>query len=508
MKLAAAFLILLGFAVALKAQKAAADLIVVNANVRTINRLKPRAEAIAVAGNKIIAVGTNKQILALAGKNTKTIDAKGKLLIPGFNDAHVHFTGIGNQFSSMDLRTLKTPQDFVEKIKFYTQFLPKNRWILGSGWKAENWTPTRDLIDAATLEHPVFIYSADGRTALANSLALRLAGIDKNSRVNGISRNASGEPNGIVQDLALARVRAFVPNQKVRNWTDIIETATNYAASLGVTSVQDVHSDDFIETYRALEREGKLKTRVYDCINLFEWKKSAGAKLKRATGDAMIRGGCLKSFSDGDKEAVPAIFETIQAADKAGLQVMMHAIGGAANDVILSVFERVTKANGTRDRRFRVEHAHNFRAQDLRRFAASKIIASMQPHLFYGNEPYRELLASGADLAFGSDASITDFNPLFGIYAASGDNSASDTQAISVEEAVRAYTLGSAFAEFQEDVKGSIEVGKLADFVILSEDIFTAKHEAIRNAKVLMTVLDGKIVFEREINRDERDKQG
>ena len=477
-------------------QAAAADLVILNANVRTMDKKQPRAEAFAVAGNKILAVGTNKQISRLIRQNTKTIDAKGWLALPGFNDSHVHFTAIGNQFSSMDLRQAKTLAEAVEKIKYYTEFLPDEQWILGSGWKFEN--PTKDMVDAATPAHPVFLYNSDGRRALANSLALRLAGIDRNSKLNGVGRDAaSGEPNGVLENAAMARVRSVVPNKVDRNWAEIIETASNYAASLGITSVQDVHSDDLFETYRQLYSAGKLKTRVYDCINLFEWKKLADAKIQKASGDAFVRRGCLKSFSDGNREAEPEIYQTILAGDKAGLQVMMHAIGNQANDLVLSVYERVTKENGAlRDRRFRVEHAHDFRDKDLPRFARSKIIASLQPYLFYGNEPYRDLLASGALLAFGSDASMTDFNPLLGIYAATSDD-LTDTQAISVEEAVRAYTYGSAYAEFQENVKGSLEAGKLADFVLLSEDIFAIKPENIRGVKVLLTVVDGKIVFER-----------
>ncbi|HSK73629.1 MAG TPA: amidohydrolase family protein, partial [Pyrinomonadaceae bacterium] len=212
--------------------------------------------------------------------------------------------------------------------------------------------------------------------------------------------------------------------------------------------------------------------------------------VRLTTGDALLRGGCLKHFSDDDYD--PALYEKILAADKANLQVMIHAIGNRANDVVLTIFERVAKINGAKDRRFRIEHAHNVRAEDLKRFGNSKIIASMQPHLFFGGEPYRDLLNSGAVLAFGSDASITDFNPLYGIHAAVNYGE----QAISVEEAVRAYTVGSAYAEFQENVKGSISIGKLADMIILSDDIFSVNPSRITETKVLTTIMDGKIVYQ------------
>ena len=485
-------------------QNKTADLVVINAKIRTIDKQLPQAEAVAVNGNKISAVGTNRQIRALIGANTKTIDAKGQLVLPGFNDSHVHFTGIGNLFSTIDLRGARTPQEAVEKIEYFVRFLPKGRWILGGYWNNENWKPsdlpTKELIDTAAPDNPVFIYNANTKIALANSLTLKLAGIDKNKKgITGgeIVRDPRGEPTGILKDRAIVLVSSIVPKSHNKNWAEVIETASNYAASLGVTSVQDVHSDNLIEVYRKLEREGKLKTRVYDCTRLTDFKMLADAGIQKASGDAMVRTGCLKHFSEGDFDYLPTLTEQVLAADRANLQVMIHAIGRNANEIVLTVFEGVLKKNGAKDRRFRVEHAHNFRAEDLRRFGASKIIASMQPHLFYGGEPYRDLLDSNAVLAFGSDASITDFNPLLGVYAAVNRRfSGNSAQAISVEDALRAYTYGSAYAEFQENTKGTITVGKLADLVILSDDIFSINPEKIAETKILTTIMDGRIVYE------------
>ena len=489
-------------------QEKFADLVIINANVRTMDAGTPRAEAVAVSGNKIIAVGTNAQIRPLIGASTKTIDARGKLVIPGFNDSHVHFTGIGNQFSTIDLRGAKSLQEVAEKIKHYARFLPKGRWILGGQWNHENWTPstlpTRELIDSVSPNNPVFIYHVNPKMALANRLALKLAGINEWKQVkNGtIVRDADGNATGLLKDDAINLVQRVIPPSPTKNWLEVAETATNYAASLGVTSVQDVHSDDIFEVLQELLRQDKLKTRVYDCISLSNWQKLSDAKIRRADGDSLVRRGCLKSFSDGDEESAIQLQSDILAADKANLQIMMHAIGNTPNDAVLKIFEQVVQENGTKDRRFRVEHAHNLRPEDIKRFGDGKIIASMQPHLFpggtrNGTEPYRALLDTKAMLAFGSDASITDFNPLFGIYAAvAGENTNASNQAISVEEAVRAYTLGSAFAEFQDDVKGTITVGKLADFVILSDDIFSIKPEKINETKVLTTIMDGKVVYE------------
>jgi predicted amidohydrolase YtcJ len=487
------------------AQQKTAELAIINANVRTMDAARPRAEAVAIAGNKIIAVGTNKEIRALIGKQTKTIDAQSRLVLPGFNDSHVHFAGIGNQFFATFLQNAKSADEVLETIEFYVRFLPKGNWILGGAWNHQNWNPAhlpnKNLIDAATPDHPVFLYNRDATIALVNSLTLKMAGINRNTKdfPNGeIERDAQGEPTGILKGRAIDLVRNLPPRLPTRNLRAVAETASNYAASLGVTSVQDVHSDDNSEIYRELARQGKLKTRIYDCAWLSDWQKLTQAGIRRASGDAFVRGGCLKYFSEGDPEDFAELYEKILPADRAGLQVMVHAIGNAPNNLVLTVFERVIEINGARDRRFRIEHAHRVRPIDVTRFGTSKIIASVQPHLFFGgfgndSGQYRAFLDTGATLAFGSDASITDFNPLYGIAAAVAGNS---KQALTVEEAVRAYTVGSAYAEFQEDFKGSITPGKLADLVILSNDIFSINPNHIRKASVLTTVVDGKVVFE------------
>jgi predicted amidohydrolase YtcJ len=483
-----------------------AELVVVNAHVRTMDSSNPNVEAFAVAGNKIVAAGSTADIKQFIGENTKIIDAAGKLILPGFNDAHVHFTAMGSQFFSIDLRDAKTPQEILEKIKFQVQFLPKGQWILGGGWNNSNWSPddlpAKDLIDSATPDNPVFIYHSNAKTALVNSLALKLARIDKSTNASAggeIVRDAAGEPTGILKDSAINLVKRFVPQYATDDKLAVAETASNYAAAFGVTSVQDMSADDNTEIYRELARRGKLKTRIYDCTALSDWQKLAKNNIKKASGDALIRRGCLKGIADGDAPSTPKLYEDIRAADRAGLQVMIHAIGASANDQILTIFERVVRANGKKDRRFRVEHAHGFRLPDLKRFAGSGIIASVQPYLFSGAagksfEPLRTLLANNAVLAFGSDSSMIPVNPLFGIAAAVNAND--PKQKISVEEAVRFYTSDSAFAEFQEDEKGTIAVGKLADFVMLSDDIFTINPNDIGKTRVLKTIVDGRIVFE------------
>ncbi len=484
----------------IKAQNSKPDLIIINARIHTVDQANPKAEALAILGNKFVAVGSNDGIRVLAGAETKVIDASGKLVLPGFNDAHVHFTAIGNQFSGIDLRFAKSSYEVVKKLAFYARFLPKGRWVLGGQWNDKTWLPSslpaKEMIDPVTPVNPVFLYDRDAKMALANSAALKIAGVSKDTfrDLTGISRYSTGEPTGILTGNAIALVRGFVPRFQTSNWYEVLETSTNYAAAMGVTSVQDMHSDYLTELLSKLLADGKLKTRVYDCTPLSDWKKLEDAGIKRANGSGMIRRGCLKSQIDSGEGTTQQLHDEISRADKAGLQVMIHAIGNEPINNVLNVFEQVEKENGSKDRRFRVEHAFRFGISDLNRFADLKIIPSLQPHLFNGRDPYRSILNSKAQVAFGSDASITNFNPMFGI--ADAVNSASENERLTVEEAVQIYTIGSAYAEFQDDQKGSITVGKLADLVLLSEDIFAIDPYKIVETRVLLTMVDGKIVYQ------------
>lgn len=492
------------FSIHVFAQKQSADLIIINAKVHTMDKKDEKAEAIAIKGNKIIEVGSYKKIRKLTGKKTRQVDARGRVVIPGFNDSHVHFMGVGNSFSSVDLKNVQNPQEVVEILRNYVRYLPKGRWILGGQWDNEKWSPdnlpTKELIDAVTPDNPVFLYNTEGSLVWVNSLALKIAGVDKNkSDIEGgkIVRDENGEPTGILQGKAALFIKVYTPKLSTKQLLQVSETANNYAASLGITSVQNVHTDDLWEVMHELEKQGKLKTRIYDCSPIFDWEKLAAAGIQRAAGNALIRRGCLKYFADGATDSMTDLVKIIGDADRANLQVFVHAIGSTANANILTAYEQVFRENGMKDRRFRIEHAYGVKPEDIERFSRSNIIASMQPHLFYGSQPYQELLKSNARIAFGSDASITDFNPMFGVEEAvtRGGTFNGNSQNLSVEEAVYLYTMGSAYAEFQEDVKGSITVGKLADLVILSDDIFEIDKEDISKTRVLMTIMDGKIVY-------------
>lgn len=464
-----------------------ADLAIINANVYTVNPSAPKAEAIAVAGDRIIAVGSNDDISKLTGSQTRIIDAGGRLLLPGFNDSHVHLASIGNLFSSADLSTAKSASEAIAKISLFARFLPKGRWILGSGLSPQ-FRPELAEIDRITPDNPLFIYRSDPAKAIANSRAAEISGLKADP-----SRPFTGEISG--NELAI--VRSAVPREHTRDWPAIIETASNYAAAFGITSVQDTHSDSIATVAAGLNQARRLKIRLYDCITLNDWAKLAVRGVRAAEGNSMIRTGCVKGFYDEEEDGFESLGSNIAGADKAGLQVLIHAIGPKAIAATLDAFEKAAAANGPRDRRFRIEHAHLAAKSDIRRLASPGIIVSMQPNLFFEpargvSDEMRALLDSGARLALGSDAAIADINPILGIYAAVN---AGKGRSISIEEAVYAYTLGAAYAEFQEREKGSIEPGKLADFVILSDDIFRLGPLRLKEARVLMTILGGRVTF-------------
>lgn len=480
----------------------APDLIIINAKVHTLDPKDPEADAVAIRDGRFIAVGSNRKIRGLASSKTRLIDAEGRLILPGFNDSHTHLEGIGNLFGSADLRSARSAGDFRAEIARITEFLPKGSWVLGGRWDPtladSSAPPSKEWIDAASPDHPVLLYSNDPSIALVNSEALKLARIVKGTNGPGggeIVKNEDGEPTGILRGTSIQLVRSFTRVSSFQERSIQIETAANYAVAHGITSLQDVSTDDNMDVLTELERGGRLKARVYECGGLKDWEVYARQGLKAATGTPMVRTGCLKTFTDGNPDTIPDLYERIAGADKAGLQVAIHAIGSRSNRYVLSLYERAIKENGFRDRRFRVEHAQSLSPSDIPLFAKLGVIPSMQPYLFRGSGPYRSLLKTGAKIAFGSDSSITNIDPLVGISVATERNPGPQSEKLTVEEAVRLYTMGAAYAEFQENEKGSITAGKLADLVILSDDIFEMDPADIRNVRVLTTIVGGRVVY-------------
>lgn len=534
-------------------ERPAADLILTNAKVWTVDPAQPRAEAVAVIGDRIVAVGSASDIDAWRASKTTVIDAGGKLVLPGFNDAHVHFTSGGFQLDSVNLKDAASPQEFAEIIGRRAKERPKE-WITGGDWDEEKFTPphlpTKKMIDPVTLDAPVFVNRYDGHESLANSLALKLAGITRETQAPAggeIVRDAQGNPTGVLKDAAQSLVYRVMPPQTHDQVLRAVKRALAYAASLGVTSVQDMGpSYQEIGIYDELADRGELTARIYAAPLIPNWQDQARIGIRRAFGSSYLRIGALKAFADGSlgsttayffqpytdapntrgllssmMQPIPQMRDHMIKSDAAGLQMCFHAIGDQAISITLDLFQDVVKANGERDRRLRIEHAQHVAPKDFDRFAQLKVIASVQPYHAIddgrwaerriGPErikttyAFRTFLQHGVPLAFGTDWTVAPLNPLLTVYAAvtratlDGKNPDGwlPEQKLTVAEAMQAYTMGSAYAEFQDAVKGSITPGKLADMVILSDDIFSIDPKTIRDAGVEQTIVGGKVVFNR-----------
>ncbi len=536
-----------------KAQsKPSAALIITNAAVYTADKQRPKADAVAVIGDRIVAVCSRSEIDSWRGAKTKVIDAGGKLVLPGFNDAHVHFIQGGAQLEQVNLVDAATPDEFAKRIAAQGKKTPKGEWILGGRWDETKWPkpelPTKGLVDPLTGDTPMFVERYDGHEALANSAALKLAGVDaKTAEVPGgvVVRDASGNPTGVFKDAAMALIYKAIPPMTHEQRLRAAGVALKHAASLGVTSVQHMNPEFAdVAVYSELAEKGELTTRIYAVPMETEWRDQAKVGIRHSWGSSYLRLGAVKGYADGslgsrtaymfepfiddpgnrgllsDEMHPPsAMHDRLMQADAAGLQLRVHAIGDRAISMILDIFADIEKANGYHDQRFVIEHAQHMAQQDFERFAKLHVIASMQPYhaiddgrwaearLGHGRARYsyawRSFLDHGVMLAFGTDWPVAPLDPMQGLYAAvtratlDGKNPGGwiPEEKITLPEAVEAYTVGAAFAEFQEREKGSITPGKLADMVILSDNIFDLKPESIRNVKVRTTIMGGKVVY-------------
>jgi predicted amidohydrolase YtcJ/beta-lactamase class A len=527
-----------------------ADLALLNGRIWTGNPVQPWAEALASRGERVIAVGSNSEVEKLVSPETHSMNLEGKLVLPGFIDDHTHFINGGFQLLSVNLRDARTPQEFAHRIGEQARKLGHARWITGGDWDHELWPgaplPTKNLIDPVTPQNPVFVTRLDGHMGLANSVALRLAGITRETSDppgGAIVRDTkTGELTGVLKDAAQDLIFARMPKPTDAEYDEALHAAMAEAARMGVTSIQDITSWDQYEVYQRARAAGRLTVRVYARTPMREWKRQADLVARRTPGDSWLRLGGLKAFMDGSLGSTTALFfdpfndtpntsglmaddnipegmleKNLHGADKAGLQCSIHAIGDKANHLALNYFENVERDNGPRDRRFRIEHAQHLLPADIPRFAKLGVIASMQPYHAIDDGrwaekrigatrikttyAFRSLLDTGVRLTFGSDWTVAPLSPVLGIYAAvtretlDGKNPHGwiPEQMITVEEAVRAYTSAAAYAEFAEREKGTLEPGRLADIVVLSDDIFRIAPDEIAKTKVVSTIVGGRV---------------
>ncbi len=527
-----------------------ASLVITGARVWTGDSERPWAEAVASRGETIVAVGSSAEIAPWIGEATEVIQAAGQMLVPGFIDAHVHLLAGGSALASVQLRDATTPEVFTERVAAHAKTIRPGEWILGGAWDHTLWggdLPSREWIDAVTPDNPVWILRLDGHMGLANSLALEQAGVDEDTpEIDGgtIVRDGSGRPTGVLKDNAMRLIFAAVPEPSEAQLDRFLDAAMRYMAGNGVTTVHDVFADDFdswasLATFRRAEARDALTLRIYSVVPLPEWSALRDDVASGGRGTDWLKTGGVKGFMDGSLGSHTAAFfepfadtpdergflintledmrQWIEGADEAGLQVMVHAIGDRAIRDLLDIYAEVAAANGERDRRFRVEHAQHIHPQDVQRFAAQNVIASMQPYHAIDDGrwaeevigpqraettyAFRSLIDSGARVALGSDWYVAPATPIEGIYAAVTRRTLDEAnpggwvpaQKITVEQALRAYTYEGAYASFEEHRKGTLKEGMLADMVLLDRDLTEIAPESIRDARVVKTIVGGRV---------------
>jgi predicted amidohydrolase YtcJ len=567
MKLAAVAVLLCTIAMAQSStstETPKADVIFRNANIytglkdrSTFGETQRRAEAMAVRGDRVLAIGGNGEIMKWKGTQTQVIDLHGQLVMPGFNDAHVHLAEAGFQKLSVNLVGVRSLDEFRQRIRERVMNAAPGEWITGGGWDETLWPvktpPSRWDVDEVSQGHPVFLQRVDGHIAVANTKALQLASVTVASRDpegGKIDRDESGTPSGILRETARDAVFAIIPKATHEKRRQGIMQALADAARWGITSAQDNSSWEDFQVYEELEREGQLTLRINEWLP-FDASVD-GLKAMRDShprSDNMLHTGMLKGFMDGSLGSHTAALLQPYADDPRnsglprydaeklnemteerlaeGFQIGFHAIGDRGVQMALDAFagaeeavrEQAPKSSNTNnDFRLRIEHAQVTTPAEIQKFKNLKVIASMQPnHLLtdmnwaqnrLGPEraahsyAWAEFLSKGVALAFGTDYPVEPITPFRGLYAAvtrqseDGKKRYYPEQRLTIDQAIAAYTVGSAYAEFAEKEKGSLQPGMLADFVVLDRDITSIPAEKILDTKVLRTVVGGKTVYE------------
>jgi len=516
-----------------------------------------RAEAIAVKGDRIEEVGEAADILKLKGPDTQVVDLGGKFVMPGFNDAHLHLAAAGFERLNVNLVGVKSLDEFRDRIRAKLESLAPGDWLIGAGWDETLWPvktpPTRWDIDEVTTDHPVFLTRVDGHAAVANTRALQLASItiaSRDPRGGKIDRDSTGQPNGLLRDTAMEAVNNVLPTPTHDKRRQAMDAALADLAKWGITSAQDNSSWEDFQVLEEIEKEGKLTARISEWLPFDDSVEQLDAKRKEhSASDNMLQTGMLKGFMDGSLGSHSAALIDPYADDAknsglpryeqdklnemakerllAGYQLGFHAIGDKAVQMALEAFavaekaakeQKVKAANGGDDYRLRIEHAQVTTPMEILKFKDLKVVASMQPnHLLTDmnwaqarigprraahSYAWAEFLKRGVPLAFGTDYPVEPVTPFRGLYAATTRKSLNGKleyfpeQKISMDQAITAYTQGSAFAEFAEKDKGQLVPGKLADFVVLDRDITAVSPQKLLETQVLRTVVGGKTVYE------------
>jgi len=525
-------------------------LCLVNGRICTLNPYQPWAEAVAMEGHRISFVGSSAETRSLAGSSARMVDLEGRLVLPGFIDNHAHFVQGGLHLQGIDLRDCSSSEAFISKVQKYVA-THRGVWISGGDWDQERWplkkSPRKEWLDAFSEDTPVFLQRFDGHMGVANSLALRLAGINGSSpQPEGgfIEKDPStSEPTGILKDAAMNLVYSVMPPLTPEQREHAAVVAMEEAKKNGITSVQDITAPEDLATYRKLESEGKLSCRLYTRLPIREYHQFIRDGIQCGHGSRFLKLGSLKAFADGSLGSGTALFfepyedeptnrglamdivtngslrQWALEADSHRLQLSIHAIGDRAIDIVLSLFEEIVATNPPWDRRFRIEHGQHVRSDDLRRFVSLGVIVSGQPYHAVDDGvwaesrvgsrraqmtyPFRSYIDAGVRVCFGSDWTVAPLNPFLGLSAAVTRRTLDGKhpegwiphQKISVVEALRCYTLQNAYAAYEEEVKGSIESGKLADMIVLDRDIFSLPPEEIGTVGVEMTIFDGRVIF-------------
>ncbi|MGQ9545408.1 MAG: amidohydrolase [Candidatus Bathycorpusculaceae bacterium] len=520
-----------------------ATLVILNGNVITLNSEQPKAEAVAIHNGRIVAVDSDIEIRKFIGKKTRVIDAGGKTIVPGFVDCHVHMTNFGRSLQTIDLRNANSISEMKEKLREYAEINPEKSWILGGRWDQEKFFekryPTRWDLDEAVKEKPVFLTRVCGHVGVGNSKALELAGITRETVVDGGKVDldeVSGEPNGVLRENAMELVWKVVPKPSQRELEEACILACQRAVEAGLTGVHWlVDSAEEIRIIQKLFFEGKLPLRVYLGIPVRLLNELVNIGFSTGFGNDMVKLGFIKIFADGSLGARTAALKEPYAdkpetkgmmlcsqrklnllvlkTHRAGLQVAVHAIGDKAIESVLKAFKKALKAYPWENHRHRIEHCSVLNPKLVRQMKRLGLIASIQPHFIVSDfwvaervgekgarwvYPFKTLMKEHIIAASGSDCPVEPINPLLGVWAAVARKSFPE-ESLNVEEALKTYTANAAYASFSEDNVGKIEEGKFADLTILSDDLFKIPPEKIRDVKVEMTIVDGKVVYERKL---------